>query len=159
MFNIRAVLTILVLVAACLAVPSCQGEWVEVTEIERKIDPSLLVDDAGGPIESPYAEKITFSNPSVRPNPQDDDELLISLDVRNAGDKTVTHLHIWADFYNRNGVKAADEGELLAHDMRWGDNNTPIPPQSSKRGIIELDSPENWVGGKMVITIMSLETK
>jgi len=103
------------------------------------------------------AKDRTFANPSVRVNPQDDDELLIALDVRNGGDKTITKLHVWVDFYNRNGLKAADEGELLAHDFGLGDNSSPVLPRSSKRAIVELDSPENWTGGKMVITIDGLE--
>ncbi|NQT37111.1 MAG: hypothetical protein HQ581_06460 [Planctomycetes bacterium] len=160
MENVKTVVIILLVIAACGALLfywAANREVTEVTEIERKIAPSLLKDDSGQPIESPYAEQITFANPSIRVNPQDDDELLIELDVRNAGDKTVKLLHIWADFYNRDGQKAADEGELLAHDIGLGDNSSPVPPRSGKRAIIELDSPESWRGGKMVITIIGLE--
>ncbi len=128
-----------------------------VTKIERKIAPALLRDEKGNTLESPYAENITFANATVRPNPEDDDELLIELDVANGGSKTVTRLHVWVDFYNRNGKKAADEGELLAHNLGLGDNSSPILPQSSKRAIIELDSPEDWTGGKIVITIDDLQ--
>ena len=158
MKNTWATLKILVVMVICIILPSCQDvEKREVTEIERKIAPSLLQDSSGKPIESPYAENITFANPSVRVNPEDDDELLIILDVRNGGDKTIKRLHVWVDFYNRNGLKAADEGELLAHDYGLGDNSTPVLPNSSKRAVIELDSPENWTGGKMVITIDELK--
>jgi len=161
MMSTRGILTIFVAMAACTVLPSCQDDKTnsktEVTKTERKIAPSLLQDESGRPLESPYAENITFDNPSVRVNPEDDDELLIELDVKNGGAKTVKKLHIWADFYNRNGLKVADEGELLAHDLGIGDNSSPVPPHSSKRAIIELDSPENWAGGKMVITIDQLE--
>ncbi len=157
MKNAKAILTVFLVTATWSVLPSCRDAKTEVTEIERKIAPSLLQDDSGQPIESPYAENITFANASVRVNPEDDDELLIELDVKNAGDKTVTELHVWVDFYNRNGRKAADEGELLAHNLGLGDNSSPVRPHSSKRAIIELDSPEDWTGGKMVITIDGLE--
>ncbi len=141
--------------------PSCDrgGGRTEVTEIERRIAPALLEDGDGQATGFPYAEHITFSDPSVRVNPEDTDELLIELKVHNAGPKTVTRLHVWADFYNRDGRKAADEGELLAHDIGLGDNSSYIAPGSSKRAIIELDSPEEWTGGKMVITIDDIETE
>ncbi len=130
-----------------------------VTKIERKIAPALLCDENGKALKSPYAENITFANATVRPNPEDDDELLIELDVANNGPKTVTKLHVWVDFYNRDGRKAADEGELLAHNLGVGDNSSPIRPKSSKRAIIELDSPEDWTGGKIVVTIDDLQTE
>ncbi len=161
MKSARGILTILVVTATCTVLPSCQGDnsggKTEVTKIERKIAPSLLKGGSGQPAGPPYAENITFGNPSVRVNPEDDDELLIELDVRNGGAKTVKKLHVWVDFYNRNGRKAADEGELLAHGLGVGDNSTPVHPHSSKRAIIELDSPEDWTGGKIVITIDDLE--
>ena len=137
--------------AGCLLVGACDEGGTEVTEIERKIDPDLP--------ERAYAEHIRFSEPTVRVNPEDDDELLIELTVANHGPKTVRELDVWADFYNRNGRKAADEGELLAHDLGLGDNSAPIPPDARKRAIIEVDSPESWSGGKMVLTIDALRVQ
>lgn len=147
---------------AAMALTGCQakqGQATEVTSIERKIADSLRTDASGKVIESPYAENITFRDAKVRVNPEDDDELLIDLEVVNAGPKTVRKLHVWVDFYNRDGRKAADEGELLAHNLGVGDNSSPIKPNSSKRAIIELDSPEDWTGGKALITIDDLEVE
>ena len=149
----------LLLVVWPLGSCSDKGGGTRVTGIERKIAPGLRTDANGNAIESPYAENISFANATVSVNPEDDDELLIELDVANNGPKTVTYLHVWVDFYNRNGLKAADEGELLAHNIGLGDNSSPIRPRSSKRAIIELDSPESWTGGKMVVTIDRLETR
>ena len=128
------------------------SDQTEVTQIEVLIDSDLGAGAA-------YAKNIAFDNPAVRVNPEDDDELLIELDVINNGSREVTELNIWADFYNSNGLKVADEGELLAHNMGLGDNSSPVPANGRKRAIIELDSPEGWTGGKMVITIRELQTK
>jgi len=142
--------------AICLLLPGlagCGAGGRQVTSVERKISSSLRRAD---PDLAAYAENITFANPAVRVNPEDRDELLIELDVANNGPRTVTKLYVWADFYNRGGRKAADEGELLAHDLGVGDNSSPIPAHGSKRAIIELDSPEDWSGGKMVVSIREI---
>ena len=129
-----------------------------VTEIERELDPLVFrdfVEDTT--LETTYAENITFANASVRRYPGNEDRLLVDLDVTNNGDKTVTYLYVYVEFYNRDGRKAAEEAELLGTDNHI--NDAPIPPGSSKRATIVLASREDWTGGKIVVKIRQFETE
>lgn len=146
----RRVLIVAMLVGMC-GLCFCTGCGVQVTSIERQIDPDVARDGLGT-----EAEKLGFSNAAVRENPDDDDELLIDLDVTNGGTRTVTELEVWADFYNSDGRQAADEGENL---LDGDHHDQTIPPGGTRRVTIELDSPEDWSGGKMVITVKKLRVQ
>ena len=128
-----------------------------ITEIERELDPLLFRDFVNDTtLETTYAENITFANASVRRHPEREDQLLVDLDVANNGDKTVTKLRVYIDFYNRDGRKAVDDTEQLGSDSHY--NKPPILPNSSKRAMIKLYR-EDWSGGKMVVKIMHFETE
>lgn len=135
-----------------------------VTEIERGFTRHLLLDADGNTLESTYAENITFANAFVRPDPGNEDGLLIDLDVTNNGDKTVTELYVYVDFYNRDGRQAS---ACTAHlGINSAINDAPIPSKSTKRVTIAPyrkgwngDPKHVWTGGKMVVRIRIFETE
>ena len=146
----RRVWGVAMLVALC-GLCACTGCGVQVTSIERQIGRDVVRDGLGE-----AAEKLSFSNAQVRKHPDEHDELLIDMDVTNHGIRTVTELEVWADFYNSDGRKAADEGEA---QLEGDHHDLAIPPGGTCRVTIELDSPEDWSGGKMVITIKKLRVQ
>ena len=155
----HVVLLMLVLVAVVALWYAKQRFGVPViTEIERELDPPVFYDSVEDTtLETTYAENITFANASVRRHPEREGMLAINLDVANNGDKTVTKIWAYADFYNSDGRVAAHCNAPLGTNNVFAD--APIPPNSSKRAIIVLHDLGNWTGGKMVVTIRQFETE
>ena len=142
-----------VLVLLGLSLSSCDRSR-EITEVKRRINRQLLLDESGKRRPDVYAEKITF--PKVTVAPAEDNALRMDFIVRNGGDEKVTYLEVTISLLDEEGIQVAGRIDLFAHDGILGENNTPILPQSAKRAGCEVQNAGDWKDGKIVVTIERL---
>jgi hypothetical protein len=73
--------------------------------------------------------------------------------VRNKGPLTVISMSATFSLLDKRGVQVAGRSELIAHDLPFGDNNTPVRPHSAKEFRCPISGvPKDWTG-KIVSTI------
>jgi len=88
----------------------------------------------------------------------DSEDMLVGV-IRNKGNREVTWVDASFSLLDEGGVQVAGRTELLAHNLPFGDNNTPLPPDSAKRFKCPIsDVPTDWDGEvKWTITDVVLQ--
>ncbi len=125
------------------------------TNLETSIDSNLLKVAKGNDLEDPYAKNISFPEMKVKLR---GDEIRWDVLVQNNGNKRIKYLKVEFNFLDNNGVIVANDDDLLAHDMIFGENNSPILPNSGKWAGGDLDNDRNWKDGRVTVTILELRT-
>lgn len=144
------------LVVVGLSSVSCRSTR-EIDDVETRIARELLLDESGKPREEVYAKNISF--PKVRVSSGSEDSLRMDFIVRNAGQKKVVFLEVTIALLDKDGVQIAGRTDWFAHSSIFGENNTPILPQSSKRAGCEVQKGAQWEQGKIVVTIDRIRTE
>ncbi len=102
--------------------------------------------------------EVTLVRGTADADGDDSEDMLVGV-VRNKGDQVVTWVDATFSLLDEDGVQVAGRTELLAHSLPFGDNNTPIPPNSTKRFKCPISNvPAEWDGEvKWTITDVVLQ--
>jgi hypothetical protein len=102
-----------------------------------------------------YAENIKFELTPTRTTPG---TVTVSGLVRNNGAKKITYLEVEIALVDADGVVLSQRSDLLAHNLPFGDNNSPVLPGTAKRIICPITN-SDWKDGKVVASITKIAIK
>lgn len=132
------------------------GDRVEQVA-DKKFDEVIHSGGSVGGEAKAYTGNIVFEN--MEAEPVGSDYVQISGIVRNNGDRTVTSLKVHVSLLDEDGVEVAGRTDYFAHSFPFGDNNTPINPNSAKRIQSHLTGTSGWQGGEVRVSVLELALK
>lgn len=97
-----------------------------------------------------YMKKVSIDVQLVRGTPgaegDEGEDRLVGV-IRNTGPLTVRYMNVTFSLLDERGVQVAGRSELIAHELPFGDNNTPVLPNSAKEFRCPISGvPKDWTG-------------